>query len=99
MAPARVGRSYGFANLLFLTGRNRAWRGRGGFGRGCGTSNFRGVRAVPGPDLGPLNRPDELAAHWRFRRCLSERRRLLGAFRRWALSECDRRKADRGKDD
>jgi hypothetical protein len=79
----------GFASLLFLTSRNRAWGGRARFGRGCGTSHFRGVCAVSGPNLGPFNRPDELAAHWRFRRCLSERR-LLGAFGRWALSECGR---------
>jgi hypothetical protein len=65
------------ASLLFLTGwdcsrgrRRQGWRG--GFGRGCGASKFRRVRAVSGPKLGPFDRSNELAAHWRFRRCLSE---------------------------
>jgi hypothetical protein len=84
-----------FTGLLFLTGWDRAsgccrqgWRRD--LGRRCGASKLRGVRTVSGPKLGPFDRSNELAAHWRFRRCLSERRRLLGAFGRGALSECGR---------
>ena len=83
----------GFATLLFLTSWDRAWGGRGGFGRWRGASKFRRVRAVAGPKLGPFNRPDELAAHWLFRLHLG--RRLVARFGRWSLSECGRRKADR----
>ena len=61
-----------FTGLLFLTGRGCALGcRRGGIVR-WGTSKFRRVCAVSGPKLGPFDRSNELAAHWRFRRSLSE---------------------------
>ncbi len=65
-----------WAGLLFLIGwdcacGSRGQRRQGGLRRRRFASKFGRIRAVSGPNLGPFNSPDQLAAHRRFRLYLS----------------------------
>jgi hypothetical protein len=90
-----VGRAF---SRLLLVGGAGVRRGRRGFCPGwCGTPELGCANTVPGPNLGPLNRSYELAAHWRLRLCLSQRLATNLGYRSLCETRC-RKADDRGND-